>query len=110
MHASHRCRAICCLHKMAHSVVQPEPIENHGIVGDLNTVALVALDGTVDFFCFPRFDSPTIFASLLDPERGGHFILQPEIDGAKRKQLYLPDSNVLLTRVLSLEGVAEISD
>jgi GH15 family glucan-1,4-alpha-glucosidase len=91
-------------------VSKSESIENHGIVGDLNTVALVALDGTVDFFCFPRFDSPTIFASLLDPERGGHFILQPEIEHAKRKQLYLPDSNVLLTRVLSVDGVAEISD
>ena len=85
-----------------------EPIENHGIVGDLNTVALVALDGTVDFCCFPRFDSPTIFASLLDPERGGHFRISPELNGAKRKQLYLPDSNVLLTRILSSEGVAEI--
>jgi GH15 family glucan-1,4-alpha-glucosidase len=91
-------------------VSKSEPIENHGIVGDLNTVALVALDGTIDFCCFPRFDSPTIFAALLDPEKGGHFVLRPEIDGAKRKQLYLPDSNVLLTRVLSADGVAEVSD
>src|SRR5258708_4930018 len=88
----------------------PQPIENHGIVGDLNTVALVALDGTVDFFCFPRFDSPSVFASLLDPDRGGHFSLHPEFDGAKCRQLYLPDSNNLLTRILSAEGVAEISD
>ena len=91
-------------------MVKTESIENHGIVGDLNTVALVALDGTVDFFCFPRFDSPTVFASLLDSERGGRFSIQPEIGQVRRKQLYLPDSNVLLTRLVSDEGVAEISD
>jgi GH15 family glucan-1,4-alpha-glucosidase len=76
----------------------------------LNTVALVALDGTIDFFCFPRFDSPTIFAALLDPEKGGHFSICPEFNGAKRRQMYLPDSNNLLTRVLSSDGVLEISD
>ena len=91
-------------------VLTSEPIENHGVVGDLHTVALVALDGTIDFFCFPRFDSPTVFASLLDSERGGHFSICPEFDHTKRKQLYLPDSNILLTRLLSSEGVAEISD
>src|SRR4051794_10794627 len=88
----------------------PEPIENHAIIGDLNTVALVALDATIDFLCFPRFDSPTVFASLLDAERGGHFSIHPEFEDTKRKQLYLPDSNILLTRLLSSEGVAEISD
>ncbi|MEI9898455.1 MAG: glycoside hydrolase family 15 protein [Chthoniobacter sp.] len=92
-------------------MAKPEPIENHGIVGDLNTVALVALNGTVDFFCFPRFDSPSVFASLLDSERGGHFQICPEFNGdARHRQLYLPDSNILLTRILSAEGVAEISD
>jgi len=91
-------------------VATPEPIENHGIIGDLNTIALVALDGTIDFFCFPRFDSPSVFASLLDPERGGSFQLSPEFENPKRKQLYLPDSNHLLTRLLSSEGVVEISD
>src|SRR5437867_408653 len=87
-----------------------QPIENHSIVGDLHTVALVALDGTVDFLCFPRFDSPSVFASLLDQERGGHFRLAPELEDARLKQLYLPDSNILLTRFLSPDGVAEISD
>ncbi|HKQ40363.1 MAG TPA: trehalase-like domain-containing protein, partial [Verrucomicrobiae bacterium] len=87
-----------------------EPIENHGIIGDLNTVALVALDGAIDFFCFPRFDSPSVFASLLDAERGGHFKIAPELNGARRKQLYLPDSNILLTRFLAEDGVVEISD
>src|SRR5436190_1347942 len=87
-----------------------EPIENHAIIGDLNTVALVALDGTIDFLCFPRFDSPTIFASLLDPKRGGSFQIEAKLDGAKHRQLYLPDSNILLTRSLASSGVAEVSD
>jgi GH15 family glucan-1,4-alpha-glucosidase len=88
----------------------PEPIENYAIVGDLHTIALVALDGSIDFMCFPRFDSPTIFAALLDPERGGRFSITPELDRARRKQLYLPDSNILLTRFLAVDGLAEISD
>ncbi|SHI71737.1 Glucoamylase (glucan-1,4-alpha-glucosidase), GH15 family [Roseomonas rosea] len=87
-----------------------EPIENHGIVGDLRTAALVALGGAVDFLCWPRFDSPSVFASLLDDERGGRFELAPALNGARHRQLYLPDTNVLLTRFLSHEGVAEISD
>jgi len=87
-----------------------EPIENHAIIGDLNTVALVALDGAIDFLCFPRFDSPTVFAALLDRERGGAFEIAPELRDARSRQLYLTDSNVLLTRFLAADGVAEISD
>jgi GH15 family glucan-1,4-alpha-glucosidase len=86
------------------------PIGSHGVIGDLQTVALVGTDGCIDFLCFPRFDSPSVFASLLDRERGGHFLLEPALDGANVKQLYLPDTNVLLTRFLSEDGVAEISD
>ena len=86
------------------------PIENHGIIGDLNTVALVGTDGTIDFMCYPHFDSPSIFASLLDSERGGRFKLAPILQEDSRKQIYLSDSNVLLTRFLSAEGVAEVSD
>src|SRR5438105_1715436 len=86
------------------------PIENHGIIGDLHTVALVAVDGTIDFLSFPAFDSPTVFASLLDPKRGGCFSLGPLLEHVTRKQLYLPDSCVLLTRTLAHDGVAEISD
>ena len=85
-------------------------IESHGIIGDLQTVALVGLDGCIDFLCLPVFDSPSVFLSLLDRERGGHFSLQPELNAANHKQLYLPDTNVLLTRFLSADGVAEISD
>src|SRR5258708_18324439 len=87
-----------------------QPIENHGIVGNLRTAALIDLDGTVSFFCWPRFDSPSIFASLLDDERGGSFELTLVLEGARHRQLYLPDTNVLLTRFLSPDGVAEISD
>ena len=87
-----------------------EPIENHAVIGDLNTIALVALNGSIDFMCFPRFDSPSIFASLLDPERGGFFSIAPELNGARNKQLYLPDSNILLTRFLAPDCVVEISD
>ena len=86
------------------------PIEDHGVVGDLHTVALVALDGTIDFLCFPHFDSPSVFASLLDHDRGGHFRVAPLLDAGRLRQLYLPDSNILLTRTLSEEGVAEVSD
>lgn len=87
-----------------------QPIENHGIVGNLRTAALIGLDGAIDFLCWPRFDSPSVFASLLDDERGGAFELFPMLEGARHRQLYLPDTNVLLTRFLSSDGVAEISD
>ena len=77
-----------------------QPIENYGVIGDLNTVALVGLDGSIDFLCFPDFDSPTIFASILDSAKGGYFKIAPHKDKSKHKQLYLPDTNVLVTRFL----------
>jgi GH15 family glucan-1,4-alpha-glucosidase len=86
------------------------PIENYGIIGDLNTVALVGLNGSIDFMCFPDFDSPSIFAALLDDKKGGRFSINPVFTEMKTKQLYLPDTNVLLTRFLSAEGVGEITD
>lgn len=87
-----------------------QPIENYGVIGDLNTIALVGLNGSIDFMCFPDFDSPTIFAALLDKSKGGYFRIAPEATAVKPKQLYLPDTNVLLTRFLSKEGIAEIMD
>src|SRR5207245_3457416 len=88
-----------------------QPIENYGVIGDLYTVALVGMDGSIDFCALPHFDSPTIFAALLDRDKGGRFQIAPRLgDDARQKQLYLPDSNILLTRFLSSEGVAEISD
>jgi GH15 family glucan-1,4-alpha-glucosidase len=86
------------------------PIEAHAIIGDLQTAALVALDGTVDFLCLPHFDSPSVFASLLDADDGGCFRIVAALDQPRHKQLYLPDTNMLLTRFLATDGVAEISD
>jgi GH15 family glucan-1,4-alpha-glucosidase len=87
-----------------------QPIENYGIIGDLHTVALVGMDGSIDFMCYPNFDSPTLFAALVDAKGGGRFQIAPVLGGANQKQLYLPDTNVLLTRFLSKDGVAEVSD
>lgn len=87
-----------------------KPIADYGVIGDLETIALVGMDGSIDFMCFPRFDSPTIFAALLDYRRGGSFKLAPLMRNEGRKQLYMPDSNVLITRFLSESGMAEVSD
>jgi GH15 family glucan-1,4-alpha-glucosidase len=87
-----------------------QPIENYGVIGDLNTVALVGINGSIDFMCFPEFDSPSIFAALLDCESGGRFELSPVGHEWRNKQLYLPDSNVLLTRFLADRAVGEVSD
>ena len=86
------------------------PIEDYGIIGDLHTVALVGKNGSIDFLCLPSFDSPSVFAALLDADRGGRFQIAPQLDDAVHRQLYLPDTNVLLTRFLSDSGVAEVSD
>ncbi len=87
-----------------------QPIENYGVIGDLHTVALVGMDGSIDFMSFPHFDSPTIFAAILDHKKGGNFKISPTLQSAQQKQLYLSDTNILLSRFLSEEGVAEISD
>jgi GH15 family glucan-1,4-alpha-glucosidase len=87
-----------------------QPIEDYGIVGDLHTVALIGKDGSVDFLSYPHFDSPTIFAAILDSVRGGRFQIRPCLHRGTVKQLYLPDTNVLITRTLERDGVAEVSD
>ncbi|MFP2927976.1 glycoside hydrolase family 15 protein [Pyxidicoccus sp. 3LG] len=86
------------------------PIEDHGIIGDLRTVALVGNEGTIDWLCLPHFDSPSVFAALLDPDKGGHWRLCPEPDGVMKKQFYWPDTNVLVTRFYTPDGVGEIID
>ena len=86
------------------------PIEDYGVIGDLNTVGLISREGSIDFMCFPDFDSPTIFARLLDDQQGGFFCIRPADLNGKQKQLYISDTNVLLTRFLQHEGVAELSD
>lgn len=85
-------------------------IGNHGLIGDLQTCALVASDGTVDWFCSPRFDSPSIFASLLDARHGGFFRVSPERPNAVSRQLYLPRTAILITRFMTEDGVGELVD
>lgn len=85
------------------------PIESCGVIGDLHTVALVAIDGTIDWCCLPQFDSPSVFAALLDETKGGYWKLSPE-DGGTNRQMYMPETNVLLTRFLRSEGVGEVID
>jgi GH15 family glucan-1,4-alpha-glucosidase len=86
------------------------PIADHGLIGDLQTAALVSTDGTVDWLCLPRFDSPSVFASLLDHRKGGRFALAPVDDKHVTTQMYLPNTAVLVTRYLSESGVAEVAD
>ena len=85
-------------------------IADHGLIGDLQTAALVATDGTIDWFCSPRFDSPSIFASLVDSEKGGHFSIRPRAETFDAKQLYFPDTAILVTRFLTEGGVGEVVD
>ena len=86
------------------------PIAEHGLIGDLHTVALVGTEGTIDWYCCPSFDSPSVFGAILDADRGGRFSLKPSIGNWTSKQLYFPDTNVLITRFLSAEGVGEVED
>lgn len=88
----------------------PRTIGEHGIIGDLDTIALVARDGAIDYLCWPTLDSPTIFADLLDRDKGGAFEITPELDQPRHLQLYIPDTNILVTRWMSDHGSAEIVD
>jgi GH15 family glucan-1,4-alpha-glucosidase len=85
------------------------PIENHGVVGDMRTAALVGTDGTIDWLPWPRFDAPSVFGAILDHAKGGHYRIAPGCD-CSTKQLYFPDTNVLITRFLSPAGVSELQD
>jgi len=87
-----------------------EPIENYGVIGNMRSIALVGVKGSIDFLCYPNFDSPTVFAALLDDEKGGRFQIEPEFKNRRVRQLYFPDTNILLTRFLAEEGVAELTD
>ncbi|MDQ8048773.1 glycoside hydrolase family 15 protein [Luteibacter sp.] len=85
-------------------------IGEHGIVGNLDTTALVASDGTIDFMCWPHMDSPTVFAGLLDPEKGGEFTVTPDLSDARTIQLYVPETNILITRWMAEAGSVELTD
>lgn len=86
------------------------PIAEHGLIGDLHTVALVGTDGTIDWYCSPAFDSPSVFGSILDTDKGGHYALHPDCDDWTSKQLYFPDTNVLITRFFTHDGLGELED
>ncbi|WP_405988781.1 glycoside hydrolase family 15 protein [Streptomyces sp. NBC_00986] len=85
------------------------PIAEHGLIGDLRSVALVGTNGTIDWYCCPSFDAPSVFAAILDAERGGSFELAASVP-ARTKQFYFPDTNVLITRFYTEEGVGEVQD
>ncbi|KAJ2612196.1 hypothetical protein H4S08_002807 [Coemansia sp. RSA 1365] len=86
------------------------PIEQYGLIGNLHTAALVGMDGSIDFMCWPEFDSPSVFCRLLDTNKGGHFSITPAANATTTKQQYLPFSNVLSTKFLREEGVGLVSD
>src|SRR5689334_10762845 len=103
--------AACRSTRNSATMAEPRrPIGEHGIIGDLETAALVARDGTIDYLCWPSLDSPTIFADLLDGERGGAFEITPKLERPRSLQLYVPDTNVLLTRWMTEQGSAEVVD
>ena len=86
------------------------PIEDYGLIGNMRTAALVGRNGSIDWLCWPRFDAPSVFARILDDAKGGHFQIAPVADGVTQRQVYWPDTNVLITRFLSDDGVAEVID
>ena len=92
------------------NVKEYTPIEDYGVIGNLNTTALVSISGSIDFLPFTRFDSPTIFGALLDVEHGGSFSIDVLDVEVNHRQLYLPDTAVLLTRYLTSDGIAELTD
>ncbi len=87
-----------------------QPIESYGLVGDMHTVALVGLNGSIDWMCVPRFDSPSVFGAILDDDKGGFFRIWPEGEDATQKQFYWPGTNVLVTRCFAEHGAAELID
>ena len=87
-----------------------QPIENYGVIGNMKSIALVGINGSIDFLCYPDFDSPSVFASLLDAKQGGCFQIEPQLSDLRIRQLYLPDTNILITRFLAEEGVTELTD
>jgi GH15 family glucan-1,4-alpha-glucosidase len=85
-------------------------IADHGLIGNMQTAALVTTDGTIDWFCAPRFDSPSVFGCLLDNDHGGHLRTRPTVDVFTQQQLYYPDTAILVTRFLTEAGVGEVID
>lgn len=95
---------------MPDELIRYPPIADHGMVGDLQTAALVTSHGVVDWWCAPRFDSPSVFAALLDHDRGGYFSITADAPEPTTRQLYLPDTAILVTRFMTEGGVGEVID
>ncbi len=87
-----------------------QPIENYGIIGNMRTAALVGMNGSIDWYCFPNFDSPSVFGAILDDQKGGRFQIAPVAEGLKSRQFYWPSTNILVTRFLHADGITEIED
>ncbi len=87
-----------------------QPIESYGIIGNMRTAALVGMNGSIDWLCLPHFDSPSVFAAILDDRKGGRFHIHPAGDDFRKKQFYWPDTNILITRFLHADGIGEIED
>jgi GH15 family glucan-1,4-alpha-glucosidase len=87
-----------------------QPIENYGIIGNMRTAALVGMDGSIDWLCLPNFDSPSVFAAILDDQKGGRFRIAPASGEFGHKQFYWPDTAVLITRFLHPDGVVAVED
>ncbi|EAU80931.2 glycosyl hydrolase [Coprinopsis cinerea okayama7 len=85
------------------------PIADHALIGNLRTAALISLDGSVESYCVPHFDSPSVFARILDKDKGGHFSITP-LQPFTTKQNYLPSSNVLQTKFMNDAGVVSVTD
>jgi Trehalase-like, N-terminal len=87
-----------------------QPIENYGIIGNIRTVAHVGMNGSIDWYCYPHFDSPSVFGAILDANKGGRFQISSDADGVRHNQFYWPSTNVLVTRFLLTDGIAELED
>ncbi len=87
-----------------------QAIENYGIIGNMRTIALVGMNGSIDWYCYPHFDSPSIFGALLDDKAGGRFQISAVGDPVRYKQFYWPSTNILITRFLLADGIVELED
>jgi GH15 family glucan-1,4-alpha-glucosidase len=84
-------------------------ISDYGIIGDLHSIALVGLDGAIDWMCMPHIDSPSIFGALLDDEKGGRFSISPT-DAWNSVAEYIRGTNILQTRFRTGTGIMQITD
>jgi len=92
------------------------PIEEHGLIGNMHTCAVISTDAQVSWYCYPHFDSPSIFASILDSQIGGHFSIRAAVEhgggspNVTHRQLYHSETNVLISRFLTDSGVGQVID